>query len=231
MRSRLLVANFAALILGSVIAGLSGCSSAPTVYEIPDLQTDRSSEYEQQLKKLHDRDPELDFSKLRWAYHSSTHYRAWDTQEHEAGIAMFNAFEDGNHELCIKFAEAILERNYTSLGGHIGAFGCYSATENAAKAALHRYVISGLVESIEKSGDGSTPETAFVTISPNEMRSYLQVKGYTSYRQELVEHGSRYIERIFVIDRATEEHSVVYFDNTASLLDIDLKPPSAPKLN
>ncbi len=208
---------------------LNACAQTPTQEVIiPGLSNNIGNTYQAEKQKLIDRDPNVNFDTLRWEFRSSDAYQAWDTREHEASLAMFNAFEDQNYDLCMRFADAILELNYVSLGGHFGAYSCSTAQSKNQQAAFHRYVISGLIESIEKSGDGQSAESAYVTISPSEMRSYMQIRGLTSYRQELVDVPAKYIEKFYAIDTATEDHVEVYFDNTASLighLRPKIKPP------
>lgn len=213
-RFRIPICGFGLSVLGAACTHIDH----PTDYVIPELTSNRDLEYQQQKQNLIERAADVNFDKLRWSFRSSSEFQEWDTLEHEAALAMFNAFEDQNYPLCLKFSQAILDINYTSISAHFGAFSCLSALGKETEAAFHRYVISGLVESIEKSGDGKTAKTAFVTISPSEMRSYIQVRGLTSYRQELVDAGARYIEKFYVIDPATDQHLELYFDNSASLI-------------
>jgi len=199
------------------------------------IDKDRTSEYENLKQKLVDMESEvdiesdIDFSAMRWAYRYSAYYEAWDTKEHEASLAMFNAFEDENYSLCKQFASAILKKNYTSISGHLGSYNCSVATGNSDTANFHRFVLSGLAKSIEQSGDGLSPATAYVTITPTEMRSFIQMLGLTSFRQELTPTPGKYIERFYVIDMRTEEYKTLYFDNSASLLK--QVAPTLPSLN
>lgn len=191
------------------------------------LSSDQTELYNLEKQKLISGETDVDFNKLRWAYRSSDAYSPWDTQEHEASLAMFNAYEDEEYELCLAFANAILDQNYASLTGHFGAYTCYSAIDNIESSSFHHRIVRGLVASIEASGDGESANTPYVTITPSEMRSFMQIQGLTSYRQELVNIPAKYIEKFYVIDTATEVHLELYFDNTASLMTgIQIKPPT-----
>lgn len=190
---------------------------------VPGLNPNQEAVVEREKQKLLARDTDADFTRLRQAYTSTPAYKPWDTREHEASLAMFNALQDGDYPLCLQFAEAMLELNYTSLGGHFGAFSCHSALGNNEQSAYHRYVISGLMHSIEQSGDGLSAETAYKTISASEMRSFLQIRGQLMYRQEYEPLGAKQINKIYAIDSETEEHVEVYFDNSAALFQ-GIKP-------
>lgn len=219
-------------LVSIVITLLCSCGTAPHKEESEDAQVLPSgpvTKYEQQKQKLINRDPGVDFTTFRWAFRDSASYKAWDTTEHEANIAMLNAIEDENYDFCIKLATAILKRNYTSLSGHLGMHRCSDAIADHSTADFHGYVIAGIIASIEASGDGLSAETAFVTTTPNEMRGYLLLKGFTSFRQELASTTGRYIEKIHVVDIKTSELKELYFDNSASLLPTI--QPSLPSFN
>ena len=174
--------------------------------------------FEREKQKLIQRDETIDFRILRMSYAQTSSYDPWNTQLHEASLAMFNAFEDGQFELCLTFSRAILDGNYVSLAGHFGAMNCLNALDRTKEAAFHNYVVTGLMVSIAESGDGLSPESAFVTISPTEMRSFMQIRGLVSYRQELVVGTSKHVEKIYAVDTATNQHHEIYFDNSIALL-------------
>jgi len=213
----------------ALTALLSGCSTTSHQPEPDSGPVQPIDEYQQQKQKLIDGDPSVDFTKFRWAFRESSGYTSWDTTEHEANIAMLNAIDDGNYEFCLRLANAILEQNYTSLSGHLGMYRCNDVLDNQDTASYHLSVISGIVESIEASGDGQSAETAFVTTTPNEMRNYLLLKGLTSFRQELADATGKYIERVYLIDVKTGDLATLYFDNSASLIP-NIKP-SFPTFN
>lgn len=203
---------------------LLSCSQTPSTKQrqdivvIPGLNPNQSNRYEQEKKRLLAREVDVDFTTLRQTFTSTEAYEPWDTREHEASLAMFNALEDGDFTLCLQFSDAILTLNYTSLGGHFGAYTCHNALEHFDQSAFHRYVITGLMHSIEASGNGQSATTAYKTISASEMRSFLQVRGQLMYRQEYTPLGAKQIDKIFAIDSETEEHIEVYFDNSAALM-------------
>jgi len=209
------------LTILTLLLTLISCGQTPIRDEIasPEHIAQQNAQYEFQRQQAlaSTMQASTDFSALRHAYARTEQFSPWDMTEHQAGIAMLNALEDDNPTLCAALAGAMVDRNFTSLMGHYGLGTCGKHSEDIDDA-LHLWIAKGLLKSIEDSGDGLTPDTAFICNSSVEMRSFIQLSGLLMFRQENVNSGFKQIERALTMNPETEEMHTLYFDLTAARL-------------
>ena len=204
------------LLLSSVIA----CSSSPHPKDVfsPTLNPDTQAEYDKERQKVMNGQKDADFTALRMSYTGTKAYAPWDSAEHEAALAMLAAQEDGEYQLCLSLAKAILQKNYTSLDGHFGSLACRQNPSKQEDSDQHRFALEGLMKSIRTSGNGQSPESAFVVISATEMRAFIRFTGLLMYREEAVDLGYRELKKVFVLNPETEESREFFFDTTPARL-------------
>jgi hypothetical protein len=87
----------------------------------------------------------------------------------------------------------------------------YKKSGNSEKEKYHRYVTSGLIRSIMKSGDGIKPETAFLVITVNEEYVLLQVLGLKTESQATTRQDGHDYDKMSVKDPETGKKLVLYF--------------------
>lgn len=217
-----------------IVLSLFSCAS-PHRYQADSplftLNKDTQSRFEIEKKHVLVQSDKANFKKLRTAFTGTKLYRPWETTEHEAALSMLNASEDENYELCLAFADALIEANFISLDGHYGAFQCNKELGNTARSEFHSYVLKGLLDSIHASGDGLSPDTAYVTLSSNETRAFIRLQGLLMYRQEPLLIGNKQLEHIFIIEPISDEASSLYFDISAATMSVFKQGISAPTLN
>jgi hypothetical protein len=73
-------------------------------------------------------------------------------------------------------------------------------------------MLMGLVKSVLGSGDGKSPETAFVVIGIDEEYSVMATLSLTLVRQALVNHGGSAFDRMEVKKRDSDEIVTLYFN-------------------
>ncbi len=77
---------------------------------------------------------------------------------------------------------------------------------------FHEFVLSGLIRSILQSGDGQSPETAFVVINVREEYILMELLGLTMQKQSVLESGGHIYDRLEVVDSETGEERELYFN-------------------
>jgi len=203
-------------LLAATLASCSNKQYSGTELVIPGINQNTEAKFLEEKERILNQSPDADFDALRQAYVGTDDFKPWDSSEHKAGLVLLEAQADGNLELCITFARAMIKENFTSLLGHFGVASCGKALGYTEEASFHSYVLQGLIDSIRKSGDGLSPETAYVCNSPTEMRDFVRLSGLLMYRQEYHSAGRKQIEAVFAMDTQTDEALTLYFDTTAS---------------
>ena len=155
-----------------------------------------ASEYATLLASLKAGNTDIDYTRLRLSYMDSPEYKAAkDTSGPEK--AMFEALNKKDYPAVLKDAEAVLESNYVNIDAHYVALVANREMGATDKAEFHRTVFRGLINSIRNSGDGKSPETAWVVINVHEEYVLLQVMGFMrlSIQQSLIhKNGHSYDE-------------------------------------
>lgn len=83
----------------------------------------------------------------------------------------------------------------------------FKKLSNMQQSELHAKWFSGLVDSVMASGDGRSPESAFVTISVEEEYDVLTALQLKAKSQDLVDGRDRFV----VTDHQGNEHEIYFF--------------------
>jgi hypothetical protein len=137
------------------------------------------------------RQGKVDHAALRLAYAESKSYDGYNTDLMSLRGPFQKAFADGDCEGAIRQGEAILEKNYVYIDAHMVLGACHRRLGRAEQAEHHTATARGLIQAIAATGDGKTPETAFVVISVAEEYIVLMTRGLTKVQQALVTKDGR----------------------------------------
>lgn len=144
-----------------------------------------TSEYANLLSALKAGNTNIDYGRLRMSYvESPERKKAKDTSADEK--AMSQALQDRDFPSALKQADAVLENEYVNLDAHFVAYIANREMGDSVKAEFHKAVFRGLIDSIRNSGDGKSPEKAWVIISVHEEYVMLRVMGLRPSGQSLV---------------------------------------------
>jgi hypothetical protein len=174
-------------------------------------QAPAKNSYEALLEKVKQRDSSVDFKELRLAYTETSAYSPYNG-DRESRRAMFDALKAGEFEKALQNAETILAKNYLDIMGHFGCLTTHRELGHADKAAYHKFVFEGLLNSIKSSGDGKGPETAFVVISTDEEYALFNWLDLRPTRQALVKKDGHNYDEMTVTDPKTDQ-TITYFFN------------------
>jgi hypothetical protein len=113
-------------------------------------------------------DTSVDFKALRMASAESDAEEAGaeaDTEEYKKAAA---AFSGGKFKDAVSAGERSLKSGYLDIRTHLLLALAYEKLKNTEKFEFHKAVYLGLVNSILKSGDGKSADTAYVVIAVAE---------------------------------------------------------------
>ena len=122
------------------------------------------------------------------------------------------ALKDKNYELAIKYADEILAQNYIFPDAHLVKNRAYESLGQSDKALYHRYVLNGLIESMLQSGDGKSPESAFVVVLIDEESVILNVLNVKQGEQASTDIDGHSYDIIDGVNLTTGNSIKVYFN-------------------
>ena len=170
---------------------------------------DPPSEYATLLAALKAGNTDVDYTRLRLSYMDSPEYKqAKDTTAPEK--AMFDALNAKDFPGALKNAQAVLESEYVNIDAHYVALVANREMGNADKAEFHRAIFRGLVNSIRNSGDGSSPEKAWVVISVHEEYVLLRALGMRPGQQAVMHQNGHSYDEMTVKDGDGTEHKFYF---------------------
>lgn len=174
-------------------------------------QEQPSSEYATLLAELKSGNTDIDYTRLRLSYPDSPEARqAKDPSAAET--AMAKAMNASNFAEALKEANIVLEDNFLNIDAHVVAMTASRALGDWRTAAFHRPIIRGMIRSIMDSGDGKSPQTAWVVISPSEEYVVLRVLGYLMPEQGMVQENGHSYDVVRVTNPKDGTQETLYFD-------------------
>jgi hypothetical protein len=170
----------------------------------------KKTKYDTLLEKVKQKDPSVNFTELRHAFYESPNYNPYAPMMSYRPLNA--AIAQKNYEEALKIAEGVLAKNFVEINAHIVAEIAYRETGNAEKAAFHKYIVEGLLNSIKASNDGKSKEKAFEVISINEEYGLIRTLGVKPIQQALVEDKGHSYDVITVVDPQTNQQSQIFFN-------------------
>ncbi|HSS75752.1 MAG TPA: DUF4919 domain-containing protein [Thermoanaerobaculia bacterium] len=169
---------------GVLILALSAAAAyaGPKVEKAPKAEA-KQKEYDELIARVKKDDASVDFSHLRFLYTELDSYGpdTPDTKE------MFAALRAGDYKKALKQVDVILADYYLDPHAHFVGMIAADKLGDASRSAHHRYVEKGILDSILRSGDGKTSETAYKVIFVSEEYALLRSLGLETQQQDLVD--------------------------------------------
>lgn len=154
----------------------------------------------------------LDFGKLRDAYRQSGQFkRAAETAAIQLPL-IYEAISEDDYKRCLEVVDSYLRADFMSMEAHIAGIRCSSQYQALEREDFHLYMVGGLIDSIERSGDGQTVETAYKTLNFAESKGFLLLKGYEITGRWVEQHGTAFVDRMEVREPGTGRRHSLYFD-------------------
>ncbi|QKX18018.1 DUF4919 domain-containing protein [Microbulbifer sp. YPW1] len=195
-------------------AALAACSGTVTQDTDSDgaLRQQNQSEYRQLLREAYQLSFTLDFDRLRKAYVQSPEYNPYGGMKLEGLPEAYSSVEQADFDNCLHNVDRVLKTNYMSLEAHMIGVVCSGQAGEFEREDQHRYMVEGLMTSIENSGDGKSQESAFLTISTSELRGFVRLKGLQVLDQSIVYDKQGIYDKMQVRDPESGEEYPLFFD-------------------
>lgn len=153
-----------------------------------------------------------DYFRLRMAYTKTGEYNPYDTETARNYKEIETAIAAGNFDSALEISEKIIEKNFVDPTAHVYAGYCYQMKGNAAKSDYHNEIYSEIMDSIYKTGDGRSPESAFLSISTKEEYIFLNWLNLAFVEQELVNKDGYSFDLMKCKDQTTGKNFNIYFN-------------------
>ena len=175
------------------------------------LKAEGEKRYAALLSRVKSFDRSVDFKALRHASVHDADYGPYggDTEREKTMLA---ALRDKEYEKALEYALSLLDENYMDIDAHSVCQIAYGEMKQLERSEYHGFVVDGLIESLLASGDGKTPETAYVAISIKEEYVALDVLGLQVQEQSLMGAAGHEYDLFKVRNPATGEVSALYFN-------------------
>lgn len=174
-------------------------------------QTVTPSRYDALLEALKKDPAAVDYTALRMAYADSPRYAPYK-DDHNVRGDMYAALHAGMYADALADARSILKDDYVDVDAHVVAAEAYAGLKNSGRARYHGRIVKGLIGSILASGDGKSPQTAFVVISINEEDVVLADLHWRLRKQATIEVDGHEYDKMDVVDLKTKQPLTVYFN-------------------
>ena len=133
----------------------------------------------------------IDYQALRFARAELPGYNPYDALADPEKGDLVRAMGANDADRVAAIANEIIARDYTDIDAHAALSTVLQRRGERDQAAFELAIANGLLNSIEQSGDGMTPETAFVVIGIAEEYSLLGAKGLQVAKQSLLQTDAR----------------------------------------
>jgi hypothetical protein len=172
--------------------------------------------YDALVGKAKSGDKTVDFKQMRLSYSDSPSQKDTDPQKK----AMFAALNSGSLAEAIKNADAVLAESFVDMDAHIVESIANQELKNSEQADFHKYIYQQLMKSITDSGDGKSPETAYVVIEVHEEYVLLRAMGIAALpkSQSLMNKSHHSYDVLVIEDPNTKSEQKIYFN-----VDIPIK--------
>ncbi|MBB3060739.1 DUF4919 domain-containing protein [Microbulbifer rhizosphaerae] len=209
IRNRNFGISLSILLLTAVV---SGCSAPGSRQEPSRLRTAEESEYRRLLAEAQQLSFTLDFNQLRRAFVASAEYNPHGGVKLAGLPEAYGAVESAEFGDCLEYVDRVLDSNYMSLEAHMIGVVCSGQAGDFEREDRHRYMVEGLMSSIESSGDGRTQDSAYQTISTSELRGFVRLKGLQVLDQDIVYDREGIYDKMRVRDPESGEEYPLFFD-------------------
>jgi hypothetical protein len=172
-------------------------------------------EYQSLVERLEKGDTTVDFAELRKACADSPDDE--DRSDPDDVKAMYAAYNRGDYSEALKLSQKVLSECYLDIDAHQVAYLANEKMQNEEEAQFHHRIAHGLIDAIFKSGDGKTPETAWVVLTVHEEYVVLRVLQLIPGSQGLMNIKGHSYDELAPIDPKTQQKVTLYFNVDATM--------------
>ena len=153
-----------------------------------------------------------DFFTLRLAFTKTRNYDPYNSDISEIHDEIEKLIDSQQYEKALEKAHGILENKYVDIKSHLFCSFIYRQLGDSLKTDYHYYFYNGLQESIYLSGDGKSPQTAFIVIEIAEEYDLLGRLRMKYMGQRLVREDNYPFDLVKAFDRRQDREVELYFN-------------------
>ena len=153
----------------------------------------------------------IDYQALRFARSELPGYNPYDALSDPDKGDLIRAMAGNDADRVAAIANDIIARDYTDIDAHAALATVLQRRGERDEAAFELAVANGLLRSIEQSGDGMTPETAFVVAGVGGIQLPRRARR-ASGEQSLLQTERGPVDALEVVNPTNSERSTVYFN-------------------
>jgi len=168
--------------------------------------------YEMLVAQLKSGNTAIDYRALRYARAELPGYNPYEALADPTKGDLIRAMGTNDLTQVSTLSNQIIARDYTDIDAHAALAAVFERRGQRDQAAFELAVANGLLGSIRDSGDGMTPETAYVVIGVAEEYSLLGAMGVQVARQSLIQAARGPVDALEVVNPANGERRTIYFD-------------------
>jgi len=212
-------AGLAAAVLSTVLLSAPGSSA-----EGP--QQRGAPTYDELVARAKTGDANVDYLALRNAFAESPNYDPYGSNLRGLQNDMLDAYRRADCAAVVAKADSILAVNFVHVDAHLLASLCHGKLGNEQAMRRERQAARGLIDSILRSGDGKSEESAFVVIQISEEYSILRLLELRPSSQALIHAQGHSYDRFEAKSSDAGQQVVVFFniDRPLAALGRELHP-------
>ena len=168
--------------------------------------------YDDLLAQIRSGKLDVDYAALRLSFAASPKYEPYGSATGTMAKDMITAFKADDCPTAIARAKEIMDANFVYIDAHRVTSLCHKKAGNEEGARQERAVADGLIRSVLQSGDGKTPQTAFVVIAIDEEYKALSALGLVPATQSLVTIEGRSFDKLDAKTRDGSQAVTLYFN-------------------
>jgi hypothetical protein len=161
-----------------------------------------------------------DFFSLRAAYTKTKHYYPYSIEERERFSRIEDKIMDEQYTEALEMLDTALSINFADVKAHYYGAAIYEDLYKINKSLGFQRNYKGLLESIEMSGDGDKPSTAFIVINTREEYSFLTWLDLEFLEQQLMVADGFTFDLVKVMDNQTGETKYIFFNISLAINSI-----------
>lgn len=162
------------------------------------------------LADVQQRPERADYHALRMAYARSPEYAPY-VHDLEGVERLRDALQSGDLEAALVAVGRLLAFNYLDIEAHMAADYVFTMQGDTDRSTYHRTFARGLIDAINATGDGRSPETAYIVLNIPEEYTFMRLLGYTPGRQGLESVNGHEFDT-FEVQDPEGQASQIYFN-------------------
>ena len=154
---------------------------------------------------------DIDYTALRLSYAKTDDYDPWGVNTQDLFDAAWKAIQAGDCATVMQKSDALLAKDFIRIPIHFMRQDCFDKAGDKIHAAQENAIVRGIADSLMKSGDGKSAETAYVVVSLKEEGFAMTVLGLKEKEQSLVAANGHMYDLLQGEDEKTAAMRSVFF--------------------